>query len=316
MTWWTRSATLASSAGRPACSSRASARAQRLSSSSTTTVPGARYGAEASAGTGTTAGTARASAGSTSVQPTRSALGLVSRAPSACGRSLLSSKISRQRSASPSSRRASPINVSPGATSTDPVAVAAVTGLGAATVDSWCGASTTSADSTRPPPSGPGLSAIAEPTRPATGRRIRIAATSRWATSPTPVRERAGAARWTRPVEAGRAADRSSATWVRSSTTSASTKRSHTSQASTASTPTTRPTSSRISTRPRPGHGLPTTREEHQRHPDDDDDRRQERPERWRDAPVRAHGAAPVVTPSSGVEVDDVETDRPPGRIR
>ena len=88
---------------------------------------------------GTTAGTARRRPAAPASSPTRSALGLVSRAPSACGRSWLSSKISRQRSASPSCWRASPISVSPGCDQHRSRRGRRRRRAGAATVDSWCG---------------------------------------------------------------------------------------------------------------------------------------------------------------------------------
>ena len=212
--------------------------------------------------------------------------------------------------------------MSPGPTITDPAggrpadpigaspASDAVTGMTPADV------STNSADSARAADSGPGPSATADPTRPATGRRIRIAATSRWAIRPTPARDRAGAASSTRPAGARRAARRSSASWVRTSTTRASTNRSQTSHPMTARTPTTMATSSPISTRPCPGQGLPTMPHSASGTPTTTTTVATRAPTA---APTRrslltAH--APVVTPSVGVEVDDVETDRPPGRMR
>ena len=217
-------------------------------------------------------------------------LGLVSRPPSGCERSRLSSKISRHRSASPRWVLARPNSVSPATT---------VTRLPMSPTDSGGSVACAAATSVVARRLGDGGRH-----RGAIGTTMSTAATSRWARKPTPRRAGGGGAK-----PAGGAERRSLTCW-RTSTTRAAANRSHTNHASTVSTPTTRATSltragcgratgcrrtRSAAAGPRRAAGL------------------SRRSPRGPQEQPSVHGALPTPAAGEAVELDD--TDRPPGRM-
>ncbi len=219
----------------------------------TSTDPASGTGSAAGSGARLASGVPATVGGNVRRHPARIRLGLVSRPPSGWGRSWLSSKISRHRALSPRWVRARPNRVSPSLTVTTSTAtdVGATAGSGAGAA----GAATTVATG-RVAGASPSSAWAVDPRGPS-GSSTSTAATSRWASRPVPERGGGGASR-TRAGAAG-GSSRCSASWLLTSTATATTNRAHTSHTSAVNTPTTTAASSPIASRDDPGHGLPTT---------------------------------------------------------
>ena len=249
------------------------------------TVSGARYV------DGDAAGIA-APAGSKRFQPARMMLGLVSRPPSGCQRSRLSSKISRHRSASPRWVLAKPNRVSPATTVTWLPTSPTEIGGGAA-----CAAATSVVAA------GWATAVVA---RGAIGTTMSAAATSRWARKPTPRRAGGGGAK-----PAGGARRRSLDLLADfddegDGEPQPDQPRQHGEHAD---------DEGDVVAQLEAGAAGPRVADEHDQQQRDADEQQARRGDRAEGAEQPSvHGALP--TPATGEAVELDETDRPPGRMR